>query len=89
VKRPTIEEQRQLVKLWEETGPILEKIRRDALRGLPYNEAHVDALLSLADNYDGPPRLTSGLVEMQAVFMKAAPPWYLEQRRKRGIDPTP
>ncbi len=83
MKRPTLEEQRQLVKLWGETGPKLDKIRREALRGLPYNEEDVDALLSLGDNYDGPPRLTSGLVEMQAVFMKAAPEWYLEARAKK------
>lgn len=83
MKRPTIEEQRKLVKLWDDTGPKLEKIRRDALRGLPYNEEDVDALLSLGDDYDGPTRLTSGLVEMQAVFMKAAPAWYLEARAKK------
>jgi len=43
----------------------------------------VDDLLSLGEDYDGPPRLTSGLEEMQAVFMKAAPAWYLEARAKR------
>lgn len=71
------------MKLWEENGPILEKVRADALRGLPYNEDDVDTQLSLADDYDGPPRLTSGLVEMQAVFMRAAPACYLEERERR------
>ena len=68
---PTREEQRLLVHQWEETGRELEQLRRDALRGMPYNWEDVDALLQLGDNYDGPPRLSSGLVEMQRWFMKA------------------
>jgi len=78
VKRPTIEEQRQLVRLWETTGRELDQLRRDELRGKAYNWEEVDTLLSLAEYYDGPPRLTSGLVEQQATFMKAAPDWYKE-----------
>lgn len=69
---PTPEEQRDLVRQWDETGRELERIRRDALRGMPYNWADVDALLELGDHYDGPPRLSSGLVEMQRWFIKAA-----------------
>jgi hypothetical protein len=68
---PTDEEQRDLVRQWETTGRELERIRRDALRGMPYNWADVDTLLELGDHYDGPPRTTSGLVEMQRWFMKA------------------
>ncbi len=83
MKRPTIEEQRQLVRQWEDTGRELQQIREDALRDKPYNWKEVDDLLSLGEDYDGPPRLTSGLEEMQAVFMKAAPAWYLEERAKR------
>jgi len=71
MRMPTREEQKVLVRLWETTGPELERLRREALRGLPYNWEDVDSLLSLADRYDGPPRTTSGLVEMQRVFMKA------------------
>ena len=50
MKRPTREEQKRLVKQWEVTGPLLEKIRKDALRDLPYNWEDVDALLALGDN---------------------------------------
>lgn len=83
MKRPNEEEQRQLVRQWAETGRLLEQIRREELRGKPYDWKEVDALLSLADHYDGPPRLTSGLVEQQRIFMKAAPEWY---KRLRGIE---
>lgn len=62
-----------LVRQWEETGRELERIRQSALRGMPYNWADVDALLALGDSYDGPPRTTSGLVEMQRLFMQQAP----------------
>ena len=67
---PTQEEQRALVRQWEKTGRELDRIRREALRGLPYNWEDVDALLELGDCYDGPPRLDSGLVDMQYWFMK-------------------
>ena len=70
---PTREEQRKIVLQWEETGLELERIRRDALRGMAYNWADVNALLEMGDHCDCPPRLTSGLVEMQRWFMKAAP----------------
>lgn len=66
------EQQRELVRLWDTTGPELERLRRQSLRGMPYRWEDVDAVLAMADHYDGPPRLTSGLVEMQRLFMKAA-----------------
>lgn len=72
MKGPSHEEQRALVKQWETTGRELEQMRRAALEGMPYNWADVDALLELGDHYDGPARLTSGLVEMQRWFMIAA-----------------
>jgi len=31
----------------------------------------VDALLDLGDYYTGPPRTTTGMIEMQQYFMKA------------------
>ena len=72
MNRPTLEEQRELVRRWEETGQELERLRRERLRGMPYNWEDVDTLLRLGEDYDGPPRLTSGLVEMQRLFMIAA-----------------
>ncbi len=80
MKRPTKQQQRELVRLWDQTGPALERIRREALRGLSYKWEDVDALLELGDHYDGPPRTTSGLIEMQRLFMKAA--------RKKGWAPS-
>jgi len=72
VKHPTREEQRQLVRQWEATGRELDRMRRDALRGMPYNWRDVDALLELGDHCQLPPRTTSGLVEMQRWFILAA-----------------
>lgn len=72
MNRPTLEEQRELVRRWEETGRELERLRRERLCGMPYNWEDVDTLLRLGEDYDGPPRLTSGLVEMQRLFMRAA-----------------
>ena len=72
MKNLTHDEQRNLVRQWDAAGRELERIRRDALRGMAYNWTDVDALLELGDRYDGPPRTTSGLVEMQRFLMKAA-----------------
>ena len=83
MKRPTVDEQRQLVRQWRETGQELERIREQALRGLPYKWEDVDALLALGDTYNGPPRRSSGLEEMQRIFMRAAPDWYLKAREER------
>jgi len=83
VNRPTIEEQRALVRQWKETGRMLEQLRDEKLRGKPYDWEEVDALLSLGESYDGPPRLTSGLQEQQRLFMKLAPDWY---KKLRGIE---
>ena len=83
MKRPTIEEQRALVRQWKETGRMLEQLRDEKLRGKPYDWEEVDALLSLGESYDGPPRLTSGLQEQQRRFMKLAPDWY---KKLRGIE---
>lgn len=70
---PTPEEQRQLVQQWEETGVVLERIRREALSNLPYDWKAVDALLDIGVHSRVNSRTTSGLVEMQRLFMKAAP----------------
>ena len=71
MNRPNRDEQRELARKWETAGPELERIRREALRGKPYDWKEVDALLELAKYYAGPPRTTSGLIEMQRYFMKA------------------
>jgi len=73
MRLPTREEQKFLVRLWDQTGRELDRIRREALRGKEYDWEEVDALLSLGDHSDAPSRTTSGLVEMQRIFMKAAP----------------
>ncbi|NJL72314.1 MAG: hypothetical protein HC888_12410 [Candidatus Competibacteraceae bacterium] len=71
MKRPTLEEQRALAQQWHTTGPVLERIRREALRDKPYDWKEVDALLSLAELQPRPTRLSSGIEEMQYWFMRA------------------
>ncbi len=83
MNRPNKEEQRELVRKWKDTGRELEQMRSNELRGKPYDWEEVDALLSLGESYDGPPRLTSGLEEQQRLFMKLAPDWY---KKLRGIE---
>jgi len=82
VKKPTIEEQREMLRRREKGYEIMAKLRRDELRGKPYNFEEVDAVLSLADHYDGQPRLTSGLIEQQRLFMKH--PDHPCNREKKG-----
>ena len=69
MKKPSIEEQRALVKRWDALGPELDRIRRDALRGMSFDPKAVEELLSLGEGYDGPPRFAEGMVEMQRLFM--------------------
>jgi hypothetical protein len=71
MRTPTQEEQKILIRQWDVTGPLLEKIRREALQGKEYNWKEVDTLLSLGDHLDLPPRTSEGIVEMQRIFMKA------------------
>ena len=70
---PDREEQRTLVKQWEATGRELERIRREALRDMPYNADDVDALLSLGDDLPPNEHNGEGLIEMQRYFMKVDP----------------
>ena len=74
------EQYRAYVEQWRRAGPELERIHAEELRRYRYDPADADALLEMGDHYDGPPRLTSGLVEMQRLFMKAA--------RKKGMLPA-
>lgn len=73
MKSPNREEQRRLVRQWEETSRELECIRREALKGMPYNWVNVDALLKLGAASIPTERRESGLVEMQRYFIRAAP----------------
>jgi hypothetical protein len=64
---------RRWVKAWQDAGPELERIRREELRRLEGNAAI--ALLCGPADYSVPPRApkpTSGLIEQQRWFMKAA-----------------
>ncbi len=72
MKKPTSDEQRQLVRQWEKTGPLLERIRREALRDKPYDWREVDAVLELGFRDGIPTRSSEGIIEMQRWFMKAA-----------------
>jgi hypothetical protein len=68
-----IEAGRRWVRTWMEAGPRLERIRREELRRLDGQLAI--ALLCGPADYTVPPRAprpTSGLVEQQRWFMKAA-----------------
>jgi len=61
------------VQTWIEAGPRLERIRREELRHL--DPVRAIALLCGPADYSVPPRApkpTSGLVEQQRWFMKAA-----------------
>ncbi len=70
---PTLDEQRQIVNKWEETSKKLDAIRLAELRDKPYDWREVAELLQMGDSYDGTPRLTSGLVELQRIFKKHHP----------------
>ncbi len=66
------EQYRAYVEQWRRAGPELERIHAEELRRYHYDPADADTVLEMGDNYDGPPRVTSGLIEMQRLFMKAA-----------------
>ncbi len=64
---------RRWVEAWQVAGPVLERLRRQELRRLEGNAAI--ALLCGPADYRVPPRSrkpTSGLIEQQRWFMKAA-----------------
>ena len=63
---------RRHVETWKTTGPILERLRREDVRNANTTEAILafnDAFESARIHYPPPP--TSGLVEQQAIFMRA------------------
>jgi hypothetical protein len=62
---------RRWVKHWQDAGPLLEAIRRQEIRDA--NNLQVLALLEPAFNHavrSLPPRESSGMVEMQALFAR-------------------
>lgn len=71
------EQYRAYIEQWRRAGPELERFCAEEMRNYRYNPKDADTLLDLGDHYDGPPRLTSGLIEMQDIFMKSA--------KKRGL----
>jgi hypothetical protein len=61
------------VQAWKEAGEVMAQLRRDELRRL--DPRHAIALLCGPADYRTPPRApkpTSGLIEQQRWFMKAA-----------------
>jgi hypothetical protein len=61
------------VEHWKRIGPVLERVRHDELRAMS-EEASARAFVSLSEfALDAPhptPRLTSGFVEQQRLFLK-------------------
>lgn len=56
---------------WRRAGPAMDRLRREALRGLDHREviaAFDDAFVGVLR--DTPPRTTSGLVEQQRHFAR-------------------
>jgi len=65
------EKLRDFVNRWKETGEFLEKLRREEAQNINISEE----ILSLSDASEAalqmyPPKPTSGLIEMQRLFMK-------------------
>ena len=70
----TLEQTRRWVRIWKETGPLLEQIKKEELRAMTEKErcARVVRLLSTPPpkgEYERKPSTTSGMVEQQRGFM--------------------
>jgi hypothetical protein len=68
-----IEIQRKIVQQWKEAGPALAAVKLEELRALKHDPVAIDDLLTLGTAMGTIVRATSGLVEMQRIFMKAHP----------------
>ena len=55
---------------WAQTSKELEQVKRKALRGKPYDEEEVNALLELGDSFNES-RTSSGLQQMQEELARA------------------
>ncbi len=71
MNRPTRTQQKAIVDQWKRAAPALADARRKELALWQYDWTTVDALLEIGDRF-GRSRSTSGLVDMQRLFMKAA-----------------
>lgn len=71
MNRPTLEQERLIVKQWQAAGPALERQRDAELRSRQYDWSTVDALLEIGSLF-GRPQLAEGMVEMQRLFRRAA-----------------
>ena len=62
---------KQWVETWKRAGPELERVRREELRAFRHEEnvGLIESLLDIGVEF-GRPRLTSGLIEQQRLFMK-------------------
>jgi hypothetical protein len=72
MNRPTRAQQKALVAQWRRAAPALADVRRKELEQWEYDWRTVDALLEIGAR-SGQSRTTSGLVEMQRLFMKMTP----------------
>ncbi len=71
MKPLSLEQQRELVRMRRRGEEESARLRRERLRGMPYNWEHVVALLDLGLLAKLPSRSSSGLVEMQRRLWEA------------------
>lgn len=71
MKPLSLEQQRELVRMRRRGEEESARLRRERLRGMPYNWEHVVTLLDLGLLAELPSRSSSGLVEMQRRLWKA------------------
>jgi hypothetical protein len=79
MKRLTRDQQRAVLDQWRRAGPELERFRYEELRNWVYDWKVVDALLDIGAR-TAKPTTSSGLVELQRLFMKGA--------RRQGLLPA-
>jgi hypothetical protein len=65
-----LEMRRRWVETWRRSGPELERLRREELRSVDTQEAVRQIFGSIPADGGAPARLTSGLVEQQALFAR-------------------
>ena len=84
MKTPSRDEQKALILQMDATGREVDRLRRKALRGMPYNWEDVDALLCLGDRYDGPAPADQRIGGDAALVHEGIPP--IEQSPLEGAD---